>query len=82
MITLRLSAVACLLMSCVIGTRRARAQTLTTIKAIETTSTGMQTTISQERPTSWRSAMMMPPTHMIGAAIIIVHVIRTSIWTC
>ena len=26
--------------------------------------------------------MMMPPTHMIGAAIIIVHVITTSICTC
>ena len=52
------------------------------ISPIATTSAGMETTISQDRPTSWRSAMMIPPTHMIGAAIIIVQVITTSIWTC
>ena len=38
--------------------------------------------MSQDSPTSWRSAMMMPPTHMIGAATSIVQVITTSICTC
>ncbi len=32
--------------------------------------------------TSWRRAMMMPPTTMIGAEIIIVRPMRTTIWTC
>ena len=32
--------------------------------------------------TSWRSARMMPPTHMIGAETISVKVSSTSIWTC
>ncbi len=40
------------------------------------------TTISQDSPTSCRSAMMMPPTHMIGAATSMVQVITTSICTC
>lgn len=35
-----------------------------------------------ESGTSWLSAMMTPPTHMIGAETIIVNVISTSIWTC
>ena len=38
--------------------------------------------MSQESPTSSRSAMTIPPTHMIGAATSIVQVTSTSIWTC
>ena len=52
------------------------------IRPIATTITGTLTSISQDRPTSSRSAMMMPPTHMIGAATSIVQVITTSICTC
>ena len=49
---------------------------------IATISTGTQTAISQDRPTSSCNAMATPPTHMIGAATSIVHDISTSIWTC
>lgn len=41
--------------------------------------------MTRSRPdsgTSWFSAMITPPTHMIGAETIIVNVISTSIWTC
>ena len=46
------------------------------------TSAGTLTTMSQDEPDVLRSAMMMPPTHMIGAVTIIVQVISTSICTC
>ena len=46
------------------------------------TSTGTTTSSSADSGTSWRSARMMPPTHMIGADTISVNVISTSIWTC
>ncbi len=52
------------------------------IRPIDTSSAGTQTSMSQDRPRSWRRAMMMPPTPMIGAATSIVQVITTSIWTC
>ena len=45
-------------------------------------STGTLTSISQESPTSSRSAMTTPPTLMIGAATSIVQLISTSICTC
>ena len=38
--------------------------------------TGTTTTSSDDSGTSWRSARMMPPTHMIGAAIISVNVMQ------
>ena len=57
--------------------------TMRTITApMATTSTGTHTAISQDSPTSSRSAMITPPTHMIGAATSIVQVISTSICTC
>jgi hypothetical protein len=49
---------------------------------IATISTGTQTAISQERPTSSCKAMATPPTHMIGAATSIVQDTSTSICTC
>ena len=52
------------------------------IIAIAATRIVTLTTISQDRPRSWRSAMMMPPTHMIGAEIISVQVSSTTICTC
>ena len=45
-------------------------------------STGMQTSSNRERSRSSRSAITMPPTHMIGAITSIVTPISTSIWTC
>ena len=57
--------------------------TIRTITApMASTSTGTHTAISQDSPTSSRSAMTTPPTHMIGAATSIVQVSRTSICTC
>ena len=53
-----------------------------TIRPTAMTSDGTLTSSSQESPTSCCSAMMMPPTHMIGAVTSIVQVISTSIWTC
>ena len=46
------------------------------------TSTGTLTSSSQASPRSVRSAMKMPPMHMIGAATSRVQVISTSICTC
>ena len=43
---------------------------------------GTQTSSSQDRPTSSRSAMITPPTIMIGAVTISVQLSRTSICTC
>ncbi len=40
------------------------------------------TRIRPDSGTSWLSAITTPPTHMMGAATIMVNVIRTSIWTC
>ncbi len=45
-------------------------------------SAGTATSSSADNCTSWCSARMMPPTHMIGAATIIVKVISASICTC
>ncbi|CAB4852301.1 unannotated protein [freshwater metagenome] len=53
-----------------------------TITAIAATSTPTLTTMSHASPMSCLSAMMIPPTHMIGADTIIVQVSRTSICTC
>ncbi len=58
------------------GTMRRMMATMTTM------STGMLTTSNQPRPTSSLSAMMMPPTAVIGAASSRVHTICTSICTC
>ena len=55
---------------------------LLTISAIAATSTVTLTTMSQDRPTSSRSAMMMPPTQKIGADTISVNVSSASICTC
>ena len=43
---------------------------------------GMITAIIAESGTSWRSAMMMPPIIMIGARIMTLSIITTTIWTC
>ena len=53
-----------------------------TTKPTARNSTGTTTANSHERPRSSRIAMMMPPTIMIGAAIAMVALISTSIWTC
>lgn len=45
------------------------------------TSSGMLTVSTHDRPTSSRSAMTMPPTEVIGAAMKSVQVISTNIWT-
>ncbi len=47
-----------------------------------TPSAGTATSSSEDSGTSWFSARMMPPTHMIGAATIMVNVISASICTC
>ena len=47
-----------------------------------TTSAGTLTPSNQDRPRSSRSAMITPPTIMIGAVTIIVQESRTSICTC
>ena len=52
------------------------------ISTTHTSRTGTITNSSDDRTTSWRRAMMTPPTHMIGAAIIMVKVSSTNIWTC
>ena len=51
------------------------------IRKIENASTGIATATSQERPGSVRSAMMMPPTIVIGAATNMVLLSSTSICT-
>ena len=45
-------------------------------------STGMHTSNRRDRSRSSRSAITIPPTHMIGAITIIVALINTSVWTC
>ncbi len=52
------------------------------MKPMARPSTGTATATSQESPTSWRIAMMTPPTIMIGADTIMVNSISTSIWIC
>lgn len=52
------------------------------IRPSATASTGTQTSISQESPTSSRSAITTPPTLMIGAATSMVQLSSTSICTC
>ena len=47
-----------------------------------TTMIGTITRRMPVRGTSWRRAMMTPPTIMIGAEIMTVRPIRTTIWTC
>lgn len=54
-------------------------QTTTPTEAAITGSTASST---PESGTSWPSAMITPPTHMMGAVTISVKVIRASIWTC
>ena len=53
-----------------------------TIRPMDRPSTGTTASTSQDRPTSSRAAMMMPPTIMIGAATSRVPAISTSICTC
>jgi hypothetical protein len=53
-----------------------------TTSRMPASSTGTDTTMSQDSPTSWRKAMITPPTIMIGAMTIIVVVTMTSICTC
>ena len=43
---------------------------------------GRTTIRMPDNGTSWRSAMMIPPTARIGAMIIMFRPIRTTIWTC
>ena len=45
-------------------------------------SSGTATSSSDDSGTSWLSARMMPPTHMIGADSSSVNVMIASIWTC
>ena len=51
-------------------------------RKIENASTGIATATSQDRPRSVRSAMMMPPIMVIGAATNIVLLSSTSVCTC
>ncbi|OPZ48158.1 MAG: hypothetical protein BWY92_01626 [Firmicutes bacterium ADurb.BinA052] len=44
--------------------------------------TGTMMMIDVERGTSWRIAIMMPPTHMTGAEIMMLRLINTAICTC
>jgi hypothetical protein len=44
--------------------------------------TGMHTSNRRDSARSSRTAITMPPTHMIGAITIIVMLMRTRIWTC
>ena len=43
---------------------------------------GRMTTRMPASGTSWRRAMMIPPTARMGAMIIMLRPIRTTIWTC
>ena len=49
---------------------------------MDTASTGTLTSSSQDSPASWWMAMMIPPTHMMGAVTSVVAVICTSTWIC
>jgi hypothetical protein len=62
--------------------RRNRGTMRTTTALIAAMSTGTHTATSQDSAASSRSAITMPPTHMIGAATSMVHVVSTSICTC
>ena len=53
-----------------------------TRRPMMTTMIGTITRRSPDRGTSWRRAMISPPTIMIGAETIIVRPMRTTIWTC
>ena len=53
-----------------------------TTTAMETSSTGMTTASSQERPASSRIAITTPPTIIIGTITASVQVSTASIWTC
>ena len=65
--------------SCISRNRGMRRETSTpTI----TSSTGTDTQTSHDRPTSSRSAMMMPPMHMIGVETMKFRVMSTSSCTC
>lgn len=55
---------------------------LRTISETAMPRTGTTASSTADSGTSWPSAMMMPPTHMIGADTISVNAMRTSIWTC
>ena len=52
------------------------------VKARTATSSGTTTSRSPESFTSSRRAMITPPTTMTGAAIIMVRLSSTTIWTC
>ena len=45
-------------------------------------SAGSTTSSSPDSGTSWRSAMMIPPTTRIGAEMITVRAMNTTIWIC
>ena len=62
--------------------RRNRGTIRTTITPIAPASTGTDTATSHDSPGSSRSAMTIPPMHMIGAATSIVQEVSTSICTC
>ncbi len=50
--------------------------------AMNTTMIGRTTTRRPDSGTSWRMAMMMPPTMRIGALMISVRAMNTIVWTC
>ena len=62
--------------------RRNRGTIRTTITPIAPARTGTDTATSHDSPGSSRSAMTIPPMHMIGAATSIVQEVSTSICTC
>lgn len=53
-----------------------------TMRLTEIPSSGTTASSTPESGMSWPSAMMMPPTHMMGADTISVNDIRTSICIC
>lgn len=54
----------------------------TTMRDTITSSTGTETAMSHDRPTSWRTAITMPPISSMGADTMTVADICTSICTC
>ena len=52
------------------------------IHQLPSPSSGTLTSSSHARPASWCTAMMIPPTHMMGAVTSTVNVICTSICIC
>ena len=68
--------------SIIVCIRRNRGTIRMTIIPTAPASTGTHTATSHDRPASSRSAITIPPTHMIGAATSIVQEVSTSICTC